>query len=122
MDWKTLITDLQASGLTQLEIGKQIGLSQPSVVDVIRGRTKDLKWSVGQALIAMHKAKVGAGGTASSEIEAPAPVRALACASQSVRLTADRRQITRRVETVVVAQPDQLPLVLDGGETKEEAA
>jgi predicted XRE-type DNA-binding protein len=64
MDWKTLITDLQAAGLTQLEIGKQIGLSQPSVVDVIRGRTKDLKWSIGQALISLHAKKVGAGDTA----------------------------------------------------------
>ena len=67
MNWKTLITDLQAAGLTQLEIGKKIGLSQPSVVDVIRERTKDLKWSVGQALIKLHAEKLGADDTPQSQ-------------------------------------------------------
>lgn len=67
MDWKTLIADLQAAGFTQLEIGKKIGLSQPSVADVACGRTKDLKWSVGQKLIALHAEKLGASDPALAE-------------------------------------------------------
>lgn len=58
--------------------------------------------------------------------EEAAPVRALACATQSVRLTADRRdadrrELARRAEPVAAPQPDQLPLALDAGADKEAA-
>lgn len=58
--------------------------------------------------------------------EAAAPVRALACATQSVRLTADRRDanrraLVRRAEPVAAPQPDQLRLALDAGADKEAA-
>ena len=53
------------------------------------------------------------------------PVRALACATQSVRLTADRRDadrrdLVRRVEPVAAPHPDQLPLAL-ASKTHQEA-
>jgi DNA-binding transcriptional regulator YdaS (Cro superfamily) len=57
--------------------------------------------------------------------EAP-PARALACATQSVRLTvdrrdADRRDLARRAEAVEAPNPNQLPLALSG-EPHQEAA
>ena len=64
MDWKTLIAELQAAGMSQLAIGDGIGKSQAWVADALKGRYDDLKWSDGQALIALHAEKVGAGGTA----------------------------------------------------------
>jgi hypothetical protein len=63
MDWKTLISEIQGAGLTQIEIGKALGKSQAWVADALKGRYDDLKWSDGQALIALHAAKVGAGDT-----------------------------------------------------------
>jgi len=54
MDWKTLLLDLCAAGLTQAEIGLAIGLSQPAVSDLVRGRTATVSWEVGNALIALH--------------------------------------------------------------------
>lgn len=64
---------------------------------------------------------------AAPEPHPAAPVRALACASQSVRLTADRcdadrRELARRAEPVDAPQPGQLPLALAGGEPRQEAA
>lgn len=58
--------------------------------------------------------------------DATLPVRALACATQSVRLTADRRDadrrdLVRRAEPVDAPQPNQLPLAL-ASETHQEAA
>ena len=59
------------------------------------------------------------------EIPAPhqeaAPVRALACATQSVRLTADRREGPRRADRVDAPQPNQLPLAIEAGERYWEA-
>ena len=64
MDWKTLISELQAAKVSQAAIGLAIGKSQGWVSAVLRGDYADLKWSDGEALIALHAAKVGAGDTA----------------------------------------------------------
>lgn len=54
MDWKTLILDLRRAGVTQAEIGRAIGLSQPAVSDLARGRTTTMQWEAGEALIRLH--------------------------------------------------------------------
>ena len=54
MDWKKLISDIQACGFSQAAIGAEIGKSQVWVADVVRGRYDDLKWNDGQSLIALH--------------------------------------------------------------------
>lgn len=64
MNWKTLIIDLQAAGLSQSAIGAELGKSQAWVCAVLAGQYADLKWSDGEALRKLHAAKVGAGGTA----------------------------------------------------------
>lgn len=53
--------------MSQAAIGEAIGKSQAWVADAIKGRYDDLKWSDGQALIALHAKKVGAGDTATKE-------------------------------------------------------
>lgn len=55
MDWKNIISELMQAGVSQVEIGNEIGLSQPSVSDIAAGKTKtDVRWGVGQRLIALH--------------------------------------------------------------------
>lgn len=60
MNWKTLLLDLRRAGLTQAEIGQAIGLSQPAVSDLVRGRTSTMQWEAGDALIALHAQRCGA--------------------------------------------------------------
>lgn len=64
MDWKTLIAELQAAGMSQAVIGAAVGKSQAWVSDAVAGRYDDLKWSDGEALRKLHAEKVGAGETA----------------------------------------------------------
>lgn len=64
MDWKTLISELQAAKMSQAAIGDALGKSQAWVADVLKGRYDDLKWSDGEALRKLHAAKVGASDTA----------------------------------------------------------
>lgn len=55
MDWKTLISEIQASGLSQVEIGDRVGKSQAWVSAVTAGKYEDLKWKDGEALRAIHQ-------------------------------------------------------------------
>lgn len=65
MDWKKLIADLQAAGMSQTAIGESLGgKSQGWVSAVLRGDYGDIKWGDGQKLIALHSEKVGTGDTA----------------------------------------------------------
>lgn len=64
MDWKSIIAAIQAAGITQEEIGNEIGRSQAWVADVLRGRYSDLKWSDGEALRSLYAEKVSASETA----------------------------------------------------------
>lgn len=64
MDWKNIITELQELGLSQVEIGKELGKSQAWVADVLSGRYMDLKWADGQALLRLHKRAIKAPATA----------------------------------------------------------
>lgn len=54
MDAKKLISDLVAAGRTQAEIGRVIGLSQPAISDILTGKTKNVRWDVGQRLLEYH--------------------------------------------------------------------
>lgn len=63
MNWKTLITELQAVGLSQSAIGAELGKSQAWVCAVLAGQYADLKWSDGEALLKLHSAKVGTADT-----------------------------------------------------------
>lgn len=54
MNWKQVLDDLAAAGMTQMEISKAVGLSQPAISDLARGRTARVEWSVGEALRRLH--------------------------------------------------------------------
>jgi hypothetical protein len=64
MDWKTLIAEIQAAGMSQSDIGRHINKSQAWVSAAATGKYDDLKWSDGEALRALHAEKVGGGETA----------------------------------------------------------
>ncbi len=70
MDWKLLIEALQAVGMSQAAIGTAIGKSQAWVCAVAAGKYTDLKWSDGEALRALHAAKVSPCDTAAEEVAA----------------------------------------------------
>ncbi len=59
MDWKLLIAELCAAGMTQTEIGERVGLSQSSVSDLVRGITRTVGWDTGNKLVRLHKRLVG---------------------------------------------------------------
>lgn len=54
MDWKILILELMAEGLTQAEIGKHCGLSQPTISDLANAKIRDINWTSGERLRALH--------------------------------------------------------------------
>ena len=55
MDWKALIVDLEAAGLTQKEIAGQVGCSQPYVSQLKKGVRKNPDFGVGRALVDLHR-------------------------------------------------------------------
>lgn len=64
MDWKNLISDLQAIGWTQVRIAKAMGDKPQSwVADICKGRYRDLKWSDGERLIKLHRKETRRSGT-----------------------------------------------------------
>ncbi len=68
MDWTKLITELQAAGLSQADIGKEIsGKSQAWVSAVAKGEYGDIKWSDGEKLRRLHAAKVSQASTANEK-------------------------------------------------------
>jgi hypothetical protein len=57
MDWKQLILEIQATGLSQAQIGEIIGKSQAWVSATSKGVYNDVRWADGQALIDLHGAR-----------------------------------------------------------------
>lgn len=55
MDWKKLITDLEASGLTQIEIAEKCGCSQPYISQLKAGIRGSPVFELGSALSNLHK-------------------------------------------------------------------
>lgn len=58
MDWKSLITEIQAAGLSQNQIGERLGKSQAWASAVACGKYDDLKWTDGEALRKLHASVV----------------------------------------------------------------
>ena len=55
MDWQKLLRDIYDSGLTQSEIAKRIGVSQPWVNAALHGkRGKNVNFDVGNAIKKLH--------------------------------------------------------------------
>jgi len=58
INWKKLIKDVSATGMTQAEIGAEIGLKQPSVNQLSTGFTVKMYYEEGAALLALHKKRM----------------------------------------------------------------
>jgi predicted XRE-type DNA-binding protein len=54
MDWKNIITEICASGMTQRQVAAEVGIAQPSLCDIANGHTKSPSWPVGDALLRIH--------------------------------------------------------------------
>ena len=57
MNWKAIIQELLDQGMTQAEIAHGIGLKQPSIAELLSGRTKEMMWRTGDRLIKLHHRK-----------------------------------------------------------------
>lgn len=58
MDWKKLISELMACGMTQKAIGDHIGLSQGAISQILKGVQDDVRWNDGEKLRALHEEKL----------------------------------------------------------------
>lgn len=67
MDWKKLIADLAASGMTQTEIGAAIGVSQGRIGQVIGGKGATFKYETGVRLVELHRQRCSELGRAEIE-------------------------------------------------------
>lgn len=86
IDWKRLIGDLIAAGVSQSQIARDTGISQPYINELARGGApgKDISYSRGQALIARFRKQFGARAKP-PELPEPLPAPELAA---SLRATA----------------------------------
>jgi len=55
MNWKNLLSDLIASGMTQVQIAAKAGCTQASISDIANGKTLQPSYSIGAVLVALHK-------------------------------------------------------------------
>ena len=55
MDLKNTVNELTSMGITQTAIAKAAGVSQGTVSDLASGRIKDLSYSAGKRIEALHR-------------------------------------------------------------------
>lgn len=70
MDWKTLIRDLQASGLSQQRIAVLCDTGQSHISCLARGERKSPSWDLGERIRALHAARCGTASTETDNQEA----------------------------------------------------
>lgn len=61
MDWKKLLTDLIASGMTQTAIAEHIGITQGAISQVLNdtsGKRKGFQYEPGHRLVELHRLRV----------------------------------------------------------------
>lgn len=55
MDWKKIVSEIMASGLTQAQIASEIGITQASVSAIARGQTTRPYYDVGVGLLRLNR-------------------------------------------------------------------
>lgn len=60
MNWKALLAEIRATGLSQTQIAYRLNKSQAWVSAASTGQYSDLRWIDGQAVIALHDEVCGA--------------------------------------------------------------
>lgn len=54
MEWKNVIAEIQRHGkMTQPQIAKRVGCGQATISDLVNGGTKQPRWPLGDALLAL---------------------------------------------------------------------
>ncbi len=53
MNWKKLIADLQALGVTQVQMAERCGCAQTTISDILNGRTGNPRYDIGAGLLAL---------------------------------------------------------------------
>lgn len=51
MNWKTILYEIQAYGLSQTQVAERLDKSQAWVSAVSQGKYSDLRWSDGEAML-----------------------------------------------------------------------
>ncbi len=54
MNWKTLIEQIKDKGLSQQDIAARCNCGQATISDLAKGTTEDPRFSLGEALQALH--------------------------------------------------------------------
>jgi predicted transcriptional regulator len=54
MDWKSIMSAIIESGLTQVQVAERLGRSQAWVSAVLQGKYQDVRWADGNAVLALH--------------------------------------------------------------------
>lgn len=54
MDWKQLIADLKARGMSQPQIAEACNCAQATISELATGKTTDPRHALGEALRALH--------------------------------------------------------------------
>lgn len=54
MNWQTILSEIRAHGLSQMEVARRLGRSQAWVAALAAAKYKDVSWTDGQALLALH--------------------------------------------------------------------
>lgn len=60
MNWKILIAECIAKGLSQAEIARQIGVTQSAISHIVKGSQKGFLYEPGKKLIDLHARLYGA--------------------------------------------------------------
>lgn len=71
-NWKQLVTDLVASGMTQSAIALHVGLSQGAISHLVTGAQKSLAYAKGKRLVDLHRERCPDVGTADVSATEPA--------------------------------------------------
>lgn len=59
MNWQTLIADLIAAGMTQMQISVACGVAQSTVSGLARGESKSPSYDLGTKLVELHRSRAG---------------------------------------------------------------
>jgi predicted transcriptional regulator len=57
-DWGSLLLEMVDSGMTQREVAAAVGLSSPSVSNVISGKVKTTEYTRGLRILDAHKTAI----------------------------------------------------------------
>jgi len=60
MNWQKIVAELKQTGLTQAQIAKAINVSDSTLSELCSGKTSEIRWTKGNALVTLHAEVCGA--------------------------------------------------------------